>query len=437
MVKQTSFTVKPPVVLLPSADINWQKWSVIACDQYTSNRKYWEEVHRFVGEQPSTLNLILPEVYLEDPDVEIRLKQIKSTMTDYLQTKLLTPLAPGYILIDRQTPQVSSRKGLLAVIDLEQFDYRSGAKSIIRSTEETIAKRLPPRIKIRQGAVLELPHILLLLDDPEQTVIEPLFQQKAELQKIYDFDLMMKGGHLTGYHLTSPALSKQINQALTNLAAPTVGYQKYGIQDDPLLLAVGDGNHSLATAKACWEDVKSKTANQAALSTHPARYCLVEIINLYDEGLSFHPIHRILFNTNPADFFNSLQTYYDCRVEYAPAPAAETLPEGTERFSFVTPAASGTVTINNPRSNLVVGSLQIFLDHFLANHSGTNIDYVHGDREAEALGRQPGNIGLLLPALNKHEFFKTVILDGALPRKTFSLGEADEKRFYLEARKIL
>ena len=436
MVKQTEFAVQPPIVLLPSAGIDWQKWSVIACDQYTSNREYWEEVRRFVGDHPSTLNLILPEVYLEDPDVEKRLQQIKATMDDYLQTKLLTPLAPGYILIDRQTPHVPSRKGLLAAIDLEQYDYRPGAKSLIRSTEETIAERLPARIKIRQGGALELPHILLLLDDPDQTVIEPLFQQRGNSPKIYDFDLMMQSGHLTGYHLTSPELSTQLHQALANLADPTTCHQKYGIEGESLLLAVGDGNHSLATAKACWEEIKSKTANPAEIASHPARYCMVEIINLYDEGLSFHPIHRVLFKVDPADFFAALQAYYDCQIEYSPALSAET-PPGTHCFSFVTNTASGRVIIHNPRTNLVVGSLQKFVDQYLADHSEAKIDYVHGDAEAATLGRQPGNIGLLLPAMDKHELFKTVILDGALPRKTFSLGEADEKRFYLEARKIL
>ncbi len=436
MVKQTEFPVQPPVVLLPSPGIDWQKWAVIACDQYTSNREYWEKVRRFVGDHPSTLNLILPEVYLEDPDVEERLQRIKATMDDYLQTKVLTPLAPGYILIDRQTPHVRSRKGLLAAIDLEQYDWRPGAKSLIRSTEETIASRLPARIKIRQGGALELPHILLLLDDPGQTVIEPLFQQREKLPKVYDFDLMMQSGHLTGYHLTNPELIRQLNQALANLAAPAACAQKYGIEGETLLLAVGDGNHSLATAKACWEEIKKKAANPAEIASHPARFCMVEIINLYDEGLTFHPIHRVLFKVDPADFFAALQAYYYCRIEDAPAPSAP-IPPGTHAFSFVTNAAAGRVLIHNPGSNLVVGSLQKFVDHYLAGHPEAKIDYVHGDREAETLGRQPGNIGLLLPAMDKHELFKTVILDGALPRKTFSLGEADEKRFYLEARKIL
>ena len=200
---------------------------------------------------------------------------------------------------------------------------------------------------------------------------------------------------------------------------------------------MGDGNHSLATAKACWEAIKSKAVNPAEVAGHPARYCLVEIINLYDEGLTFHPIHRVLFKVEPADFFAALQAYYDCQVEYSPALSTVVTPPGTHCFSFVTNAASGRVIIRNPRSNLVVGSLQRFVDHYLADHPEAKIDYVHGDHEAETLGRQPGNIGLLLPAMDKHELFKTVILDGALPRKTFSLGEADEKRFYLEARKIL
>ncbi|HBG15275.1 MAG TPA: DUF1015 domain-containing protein [Firmicutes bacterium] len=436
MVDFSELAVKIPSVLLPAAKFDPQKWSVIACDQYTSNRKYWEDVHNFIGDSPSTLDLILPEVYLEDPEVNRLIKKVNTNMISYLTKKILTPLEPGFILIDRQTPHVQSRKGLLLAVDLEKYDYRPGSKSLIRSTEETITDRLPPRIKIRQGGCLELPHIMLLLDDPGRSVIEPLFKHLLELPKIYDFDLMMNSGRLTGYHLKDPALEEQVFKALANLADPTINYEKYGVKDEVLLFAVGDGNHSLATAKAIWEEIKSKATDPSELEEHPARYCLVEVVNLYDEGLFFHPIHRVLFNVNTDLFFGQLQAHDHCQIKYSPAPSLEALPDNTQCFCFFTNTASGVVTINNPSSNLTVGSLQTFLDDFLQRNPQTKIDYVHGEQETKELGCRPGNIGFLLPSMDKQDLFKTVIIDGALPRKTFSMGEADEKRFYMEARKI-
>ncbi|HBT18047.1 MAG TPA: DUF1015 domain-containing protein [Firmicutes bacterium] len=436
MVDFSELAVKIPSVLLPAAKFDPQKWSVIACDQYTSNRKYWEDVHNFIGDSPSTLDLILPEVYLEDPEVNRLIKKVNTNMISYLTKKILTPLEPGFILIDRQTPHVQSRKGLLLAVDLEKYDYRPGSKSLIRSTEETITDRLPPRIKIRQGGCLELPHIMLLLDDPGRSVIEPLFKHLPELPKIYDFDLMMNSGRLTGYHLKDPALEEQVFKALANLADPTINYEKYGVKDEVLLFAVGDGNHSLATAKAIWEEIKSKATDPSELEEHPARYCLVEVVNLYDEGLFFHPIHRVLFNVNTDLFFGQLQAHDHCQIKYSPAPSLEALPDNTQCFCFFTNTASGVVTINNPSSNLTVGSLQTFLDDFLQRNPQTKIDYVHGEQETKELGCRPGNIGFLLPSMDKQDLFKTVIIDGALPRKTFSMGEADEKRFYMEARKI-
>ncbi len=435
MVDFSELAVKIPSVL-PAAKFDPQKWSVIACDQYTSNRKYWEDVHNFIGDSPSTLDLILPEVYLEDPEVNRLIKKVNTNMISYLTKKILTPLEPGFILIDRQTPHVQSRKGLLLAVDLEKYDYRPGSKSLIRSTEETITDRLPPRIKIRQGGCLELPHIMLLLDDPGRSVIEPLFKPLPELPKIYDFDLMMNSGRLTGYHLKDPALEEQVFKALANLADPTINYEKYGVKDEVLLFAVGDGNHSLATAKAIWEEIKSKATDPSELEEHPARYCLVEVVNLYDEGLFFHPIHRVLFNVNTDLFFGQLQAHDHCQIKYSPAPSLEALPDNTQCFCFFTNTASGVVTINNPSSNLTVGSLQTFLDDFLQRNPQTKIDYVHGEQETKELGCRPGNIGFLLPSMDKQDLFKTVIIDGALPRKTFSMGEADEKRFYMEARKI-
>ncbi len=437
MIGFPDLAVKIPTILLPNPEINLQKWSVIACDQYTSNQIYWEEVERFVGNNPSTLDLILPEVYLTDPNVAVRISHIKENMLNYLAKDILSPLEPGFILIDRQTPNVRSRKGLLLTVDLEKYDYRKGSKSLIRSTEETITDRLPPRIKIRKGGHLELPHIMLLLDDPEQTIIEPLFNHLNRLPKLYDFDLMMNSGHLTGYHIKDQDLLEQILKALTNLADPNVIYQKYGVKDETLLFAVGDGNHSLATAKAIWETIKSESEDPKKLFNHPARYALVEVVNLYDQGLLFHPIHRVLFNVDPKLFFSELQTYYDCRIEEPYSSQLQDITDQPQCFSYFSENSSGVVTFNNPCSNLTVGTLQLFLDAFLRKYPQTKIDYIHGDQSTVEIGTKPGNLGLLLPAMNKHDLFKTVITDGALPRKTFSMGEADEKRFYMETRKIV
>ena len=437
MITPADLGIEIPAVLVPAPQVDRHKWAVIACDQYTSDPAYWAEVRRYVGTSPSTLDLILPEVYLTDPEVETRIKEINRRMQTYLQEKILVPLAPGLILVDRRTPHVPSRKGLLLAIDLEKYDYRPGSKSLIRPTEETIADRLPPRLKIRTGAALELPHILLLLDDPDRTVIEPLFAQKTKLTPIYDFELMMNGGHLTGYHLTDPQLLAETFAGLARLITPAATAAKYGAGEEPFLFAVGDGNHSLATAKAYWEKVKAETADPAALASHPARYCLVEVVNLYDEGVVFHPIHRLLFNVDPEEFLRELQSALPCRVTTAPGNGpVPPVPAGSRCFPFVSRTISGKITLDEAAGKLLVAAVQAFLDGYLRRHPATRIDYTHGTEATRKLAAQPGNLGLFLPPLPKEELFPTVVRDGALPRKTFSMGEAEEKRFYFEARRI-
>jgi hypothetical protein len=384
------------------------------------------------------LDLILPEVYLADPEVDTKIKAINDRMERYLKEKILVPLTPGLILLDRQTPHVSSRKGVLFAIDLEKYDYRPGTKSLIRPTEETIAERLPPRIKIRSGGCLELPHIMLLLDDPACSVMEPLFAQQAKFPPLYDFDLMMGGGHLTGYHLQDPMLLAEAFTALARLIDPETSSARYGTQEESFLFAVGDGNHSLATAKACWEQVKQQTADPAVLQHHPARYCLVEVVNLYDPGVVFHPIHRLLFNVDADRFFQELQNACPCRITTAVENELDQpIHPGIPGFQFWTGTTGGTVILEDPRSSLVVAELQAFIDDYLHRHPATKIDYIHGTETTKQLAAQPGNLGLFLPPLPKEELFPTVIRDGVLPRKTFSMGEAEEKRFYFEARKIV
>ena len=435
--------IQIPEILLPREGIDLTKWAVIACDQFTSEPEYWHKVEEIVGEAPSTLNLVLPEVYLEEPDVPQRVQKIQQTMRDYLEQGIFTS-REGFIYVER-TVGGKTRKGLLLALDLEHYDYNKGASSLIRATEGTILERLPPRMKIREGAPLELPHILVLIDDPEGSVIEPLTAQKERLTPLYDFDLMLGSGHLSGYALEDANLERGVVAALENLAHPESFTAKYGIpQDSPVLLfAMGDGNHSLATAKAIWEKIKGTVGME-----HPARYALVEIENVHDSGLLFEPIHRLLFGLQK-DIFAEMRAYYGENYAYRPAANREEMAarvaskasgaseaEGKHLIGVVTSQGFGTLEIANPASNLPVGTLQAFLDEFLKVGGAEKIDYVHGDETVARLGAQEGNIGFFLPGMDKSDLFKTVILDGALPRKTFSMGEAHEKRFYMEARRI-
>jgi hypothetical protein len=426
-----------PDVLLPSPGIDPQKWAVIACDQFTSEPEYWEEVEKLVGDAPSTLRLTLPEVYLESPQKDFLAQAAQKKMEEYLQKGYLQAVE-GLILVERNI-NGGVRRGLMVALDLERYDYSKGSQSLIRATEGTIIERLPPRMKIREGASLELPHILVLIDDPQKTVIEPVAAQSSSLKKLYDFELMFDSGHLTGYLVEDPTLQAQVITAITNLADPSVFQTKYGLseQQDVLLFAMGDGNHSLATAKAIWEKIKS----QVGLD-HPARYALVELENLHDDNLVFEPIHRVLFNVKQ-DFKSAMQaefgncfTYQPCAGQAEMVSAVSNQPDEAHVIGVVDEQGFGLVRISDPEFNLPVGTLQKFLDGWIKSNGASSIDYVHGADVVTKLGSQPGNLGFFLPAMDKSDLFKTVILDGALPRKTFSMGEAKEKRFYMECRKI-
>ncbi len=432
--------IQIPQVYLPRAGTELTKWAVIACDQFTSQPDYWQKATELVGDAPSTLNLVLPEVFLEKPGEAQRIQHIQSTMHAYLDNGTLQP-RDGMIYVERSVAG-KTRKGLVLCLDLEKYDFNKGSNSLIRATEGTIVERLPPRMKIRQGAALELPHILVLIDDPTGTVIEPLAQAKASLEALYDFELMLGSGHLRGYAV-SAALEDQIVAALRRLAQPEVFAAKYGIgKEKPVLLfAMGDGNHSLATAKAVWEKMKP----QAGLD-HPARYALVEIENVHDEGLEFEPIHRVLFGLKK-NIYASLQGYFGANFSHTTVDSAQKMVELVDQVGRSKQAIGiisdggwptyGVVEISHASSNLPVGTLQAFLDAFLKEGGADKIDYVHGQDVVCQLGVQAGNAGFYVPGMHKSDLFKTVILDGALPRKTFSMGEAKEKRFYMEARKIV
>ncbi|NJD03285.1 MAG: DUF1015 domain-containing protein [Ruminiclostridium sp.] len=448
-----------PEIMLPAKGSDLCKWAVVACDQYTSQPDYWDDVKKIVGGSPSTLYLTFPEIYLKDDDKDQRIININSAMDKYLSEGILELQKPGFILLDRSTGHAASRKGLIIALDLEKYDYNKGSQTLIRATEGTVLDRIPPRVRIREHAAIELPHIMALIDDPGKTVVEPLFEKTHQYEKVYDFELMKNGGHIKGWKIDNEESLEAIAAALEKLAQPEAFHSKYGAGSDKgvLLFAVGDGNHSLATAKAHWENLKA-SSGQDIMNTHPARYALVEIVNVHDDGIIFEPIHRVLFGVGGAavldEFVKCFETEGEssgtvpsaCKAEYmlldseaAIANAVENVrcDKSTHAIPFVLEGVYGLLLVKNPAHNLEVGTLQAALDKLAKNHRHMEIDYIHGDREVTELSSRRGNMGFYLPSMDKHDLFKTVILEGVLPRKTFSMGEADEKRFYLECRKIV
>ena len=390
-----------------------KKWSVVACDQYTGEPDYWKTVSETVGDAPSALDLILPEVYLEEPDCEKRIESINAAMNDYLEKGLFEEYRDCFVLTKRTQADGRLRAGLVGCIDLEMYDYNKGSKSQVRATEATVTSRIPPRVKIRMDAPLELPHIMILIDDPENTIIEPLLEK--ELKTVYDFELMQNGGHLSGA-VVDGENADSVLAALDDLAENA--RNKMG--DDILLYAMGDGNHSLATAKECYEQKKRADSPDAEL----ARYALVEIVNLHSPALEFEAIHRVVTEVDTEKLLAEMT-----RELVLTTDSAE------QNFTVITSGKERKFGITKTTSNLTVGSLQTFLDKYLQENGG-KIDYIHGEDVVRSLCKEPNTIGFLLPSMEKSELFPTVIKDGALPRKTFSMGHAHDKRFYCEARRI-
>lgn len=437
--------VKVPEVFLPRADTDMAKWAVVACDQFTSQPAYWEETERIVGEVPSTLRMMLPEMYLDKPGEAERIAAINATMKEYLDTGVLENKGEGFVFV-RRTVGGRSRNGLIVALDLEQYDYSRGSTTLIRATEGTVVERIPPRLRIRKDAPLELPHILVLIDDPERTVIEPVAASVCPYCKAYDFDLMQGGGHVEGWFINNEAKIESVLRALERLASPEVFREKYGCDQSPLLFAMGDGNHSLATAKANWESRKASLSAEE-MANHPARYALVELENVHDKGIIFEPIHRVLFNIDVQKALALLQERLasengGCATELfatkTECDAAASKAEGADAhiLPFVVKEGFGFFKVAKPAAQLEVGTLQSALDAMRKDIEGFSIDYIHGADVVLDLGCRENNMGFLLPPMEKDAFFRTVIFDGVLPRKTFSMGEANEKRYYLECRKI-
>ena len=414
----------PADILLPK-DAQMEKWAVVACDQFTSQPEYWERVEKTVGDAPSTLRLILPEAKLNDPNVDEHIADINAAMADYLKRDVFKTLPDSLIYIERSQSDGRIRHGLIGMVDLDQYDFTPGSGALIRATEGTVLERIPPRVRVRKDAPVELPHVMLLIDDPDKTVIEPLTAAAGSMEKVYDFDLMENGGHLKGFKL-SEAQIDAVAEALTGLASDVAMEKKYGMKGvAPLLFAVGDGNHSLATAKACYEEAKKNTP-ESQWADLPARYALVEVVNNHDDALQFEPIHRVVFGVDPEKVIAAFKEAYP--------NAYEGQGEG-HTIAYTYAGHSGYLTVPDPKVQLAVGTLQSFLDQYLKENGG-EVDYIHGDDVTDELGSKPGNIGFKLPAMGKDQLFKTVMADGVLPRKTFSMGHAQDKRYYVEARKI-
>jgi uncharacterized protein (DUF1015 family) len=427
-------------ILVPGDGVDMEKWAVIACDQYTSDPEYWYDVEKTVGSAPSSLKLFLPEVYLDTPREKKISSSIFREMKGYLRSGVLKELDPGFIYIRRTTGYGNVRNGLLACVDLEMYSFEKGSASMIRPTEKTIVERIPPRVKIREKAVLELPHILFLIDDPGKTVVEPLEKTKNLYKKIYDFKLMKNGGRIEGYHITEDSALSSIANAISALADEDAFHETFGDDKPMLLYAVGDGNHSLASAKQHWENVK-ETLKPEEVDDHPARFALVEIVNIHDEGMKFEPIHRLLFDCSIDNLLASMDEEFDItKRDFDDAGTLEEFVKAeydnkaSHTFGIISDGSFLAVSVNSPDHNLAVATLQAFLDKFI-DANDIEIDFIHDTASVVELSTD-NNIGLLLPPIDKTGFFGTVIHEGTLPRKAFSMGHADEKRFYLEARKI-
>ena len=401
---------RPTEILLPDfSRVDGTRWATVACDQYTSQPDYWERVARFVGDAPSSLRLMLPELYLSESDS--RIPQIHRAMEKALND-LLILYPDSMILVERTQADGRVRRGIVGAVDLEAYDFRAGAVSPLRATEGTVLERIPPRVRIRRNAPLEMPHVILLFDDPRDTVFGSLLSARASLPLLYDFDLMENGGHLRGYRLDADRQAA-LTDALDTLTE--------GQGSNPLLFAVGDGNHSLATAKTAYEEVKAALGADVARS-HPARYALVEIENIHDPALDFEPIYRVVFDVDSAAFLADFTAYAKAQAGSAAA----------QEICAVTASGDRVIPIPSPVYQLPVATLQAFLD----SRAPLTVDYIHGEDALRSLATRPNAVGFLFRGMEKSALFPAILADGALPRKTFSMGHAHDKRFYVECRRI-
>lgn len=420
---KNAFTAFTSADILLPRDAEYEKWAVIACDQFTSEPEYWQETENMTEGAVTALDLILPEIYLGEADVDKRIDKIAANMYGYLDSDVFEEHKNALIYVERIQTDGVLRAGVVGAVDLEEYDYSKGSASQIRATEATVTERIPPRIKVREKAPIELPHIMILIDDEKKALIEPLAEHKDDMKKLYDFELMQGGGRLAGWLLTD-TLRDELLEKLAKFSEKEAFEKRYGLADTaPLTFAMGDGNHSLATAKAYYEKLKAANPDKD-MSSHPARYALAEIVNLHSPALDFEAIHRIV-GTADIDQMMAKMTE-ELGLSEEPAEQSFVTVRGGEKKKLY---------VHKPTSKLTVGSLQNFLDKYLAENGG-DIDYIHGTEVVEKLAADGKKIGFVLPDMGKEQLFPTVIADGALPRKTFSMGHARDKRYYVEARKI-
>ncbi len=411
-------------ILLPK-NVDFTQWSVVACDQYSSEPEYWKKAEEIAEGNPSTLNIIYPEAYLNEADGDKRIKNINETMQRYIDEGVFKEYKNSLIYVERTQKNSKVRHGIVGQIDLEAYDFSVGSESPVRATEGTIISRIPPRQKIRINAPLELPHIIMLIDDRKGEVIEPLGDIKDTLEVVYDFELMQGGGHIKGWLLDEQTANRVLG--LCESFESQAEFEKmYGVTGKGVLaIAVGDGNHSLATAKSCWEEIK-KGLTPEEQRNHPARYALAEVENLHDGALEFEPIHRVIFDVDPEDVKKAFFEYY---------PQTTDTDNGGQKIVVTHQGQETSFYISDAPQNLPVGTFQKFMDDYLKANKG-EIDYIHGADVVRSLTKESNTIGFIFDAMEKNDLFTTVIKDGALPRKTFSMGEAYDKRFYLEAKRI-
>ena len=417
-------------ILLPAAGVPLDPWACIAVDQFTSQPEYWQRAEHLADGKPSTLHIVLPEAYLGTPQEAERLESIRRTMEEYRKS-VLTRKVHGYVYVERTQMDGTVRQGLVGAVDLDAYDYAKGSKPAIRPSESTVVERIPPRLKVRRGATLEMPHVMMLADDPGCTLVEPIGARKSELKKLYEGELMQGGGHIAGWAVEDPAMLAQIDAALAALGSQEAFDARYpqARGAKPLTLAVGDGNHSLAAAKACWEELKA-TLTPEERESHPARWCLAEVCNVHSPAIEIEPIHRVLFNVDCGAVLLALISWSDSNM------AGICFGDSKQQaFTLAGPHVSNVLSFEDPVAPLTVGTVDEFIEYFMARHSEARVDYVHDEPAVRALTRQ-GGVAFLLPPFEKSDLFKGIVMGGVLPRKTFSMGHAEEKRYYIECRRI-
>ena len=417
-------------ILLPAAGVPLDPWACIAVDQFTSQPEYWQRAEHLADGKPSTLHIVLPEAYLGTPQEAERLESIRRTMEEYRKS-VLTRKVHGYVYVERTQMDGTVRQGLVGAVDLDAYDYAKGSKPAIRPSESTVVERIPPRLKVRRGATLETPHVMMLADDADCTLIEPIGLMKNQLPPLYDGELMLGGGHLRGWAVEDPALIAGIDAALAALADPAAFARRWPAAkgQQPMVLAIGDGNHSLATAKAYWEELKP-TLSEEQRRTHPARWCLAEVCNVHSPAIEIEPIHRVVFGVGAKELYAALDAWDQQQ--------GNSTTMSDQRLRLADAHGESAVALANPPAPLTVGSVEAFLADFLPAHPGVTVDYIHGESTALALASDPAKpaTAILLPDFAKADLFKGVVLGGVLPKKTFSMGHAEEKRYYLECRQI-